>query len=290
MMKFDAYQGSTAESLKTVRGELAHHFRYGIEEQVRANKRYDEAVEVRCGGDRLYRLDGRVKDGVTLVTMSGDMCADVVPVFRKLFPDHGVSRVDACQDFIGATVFEDTHAFLVDAALAKGLRLDQHGDYHRKTGRTLYLGSTSSPVRVRWYEKGWEQVAKVEAGHYVLPDDFDITRCRLETQYRPASRDKALVATYTPDDVAAAAEWTRWAHSMMLGVDLARPQKVGVKRTSHEQKMHHLFEQYGRTLLQELQNCEGVLVDVARNLFDGIAEYQRQAIRTNSVARARDKQ
>lgn len=286
-MKFDAYQASTSESLKTVRGELAHHFRYGIEEQVRANKRYDEAVEIRCGGDRLYRLDGRVKDGVTLATMSGDMCADVVPVFRNLFPDHGVSRVDACQDFTGSTVFEDTQAFLVDAALTRGLRLDQHGDYHRKTGRTLYLGSTSSPVRVRWYEKGWEQVAKVEAGHYVLPDDFDITRCRLETQYRPASRDKKLVATYTPHDVAAAAEWTRWAHNMMLGFDLARPQKIGVKRSPHERIMVNLCKQYGRALLVELQNCDGVLEEVARRVFEGIAEHYEQAQRVNSVAKSK---
>lgn len=284
-MKFDAYVASTPQSLKTVRAQLAHHFRYGLEEQVPANKRYDEAVEVRCGGDRLYRLDGRVKDGATLVTMSGDMCADVVPVFRSFFPEHGVSRVDACQDFTGSSVFEDTDAFLVAAALERGLKLDQHGDWHRKTGRTRYLGSTSSPVRVRWYEKGWEQVAKVEAGHYVLPDDFDITRCRLETQYRPASRDKQLVSKYTPDDVAAAAEWTRWAHSMMLGFDLARPQKVGVKRTTHEQKMHHLFVQYGRTLLQHLASCDGIVDDFGRTLLDGIAEHYQQALRVNSVAK-----
>lgn len=284
-MKFDAYHASASASLKTVRAELAHHFRYGIEEQVPANKRYDEAIEVRCGGDRLYRIDGRIKDGMVLVSMSGDLCSDVVPVFRNLFPDHGVSRVDACQDFIGPTVFEDTQAFLVDAALIRGLKLDQHGDHYRKTGRTLYLGGTSSAVRVRWYEKGWEQVAKVEAGHYVLPDDFDITRCRLETQFRPPSRDKKLVGTYTPDDVAAAAEWTRWAHSMMLGFDLARPQKVGVKRTTHEQKMHHLFAQYGRTLLQQLANCDGVVDDFARSLLDGVTEHYEQSQRVNSVAK-----
>lgn len=285
MGKFDAYVCTVAQSLETVRESLFSDFRYGIEAQQKPLPRYDDCIQVDYGCDRVYRLDGQRKTGSTLVTTSGELCPDVVKSIRARFPVHGVSRVDSCRDFTGMTVFEDMDALLVEAAMCRGLKLNQHGDWTRKNGRTRYIGSTKSPVMVRLYEKGYEQLDKVMAKQIAMPEDFDITLTRLEAQVRPASRDKQLAATYTPDDVTAYADWSKWVHSMMFAFDLASPQKESVRRSPHEKKMEHMCEQYGRTLLQELANKGGVLEDVAKSVFDLIAEQQRMALRSSHRAK-----
>jgi hypothetical protein len=282
-MRFDWYSATVPAPLQTVLGALRTFFPYGCEEPVRALPRYDDAVESAFGEERLFRLDGQTEKKCTLITASSDTCPMVVAAIRQVWNDHNVSRIDACQDFTGDTVFEDMDALLVNVALTQGIRLDQAGDWFRKDGRTRYIGARSSISMIRLYEKGWEQYAKAKAGQHGLPDDFDITRTRLETQLRPPSRDKLSASKYTPDDVAAYADWTKWAHTLMLGFELAAPLKAERKRSPHDRKMLHLAKQYGLTLKAELARCGGSLEDLGRSLIDRVDQVEELARRCVAI-------
>lgn len=285
-MRFDWYSATVPVPLSGVLGALRGFFPYGCEEQVRALSRYDDAIESKFGEDRLFRLDGQTDNKCTLITASSDMCPPVVAAIRAVWPDHNVSRIDACQDFVGATVFEDMDALLVDVALDRGLKLDQMGDWHRKTGRTRYVGARSSVSRGRLYEKGWQQFDLAASGRADLPEDFDITRTRLETQLRPPSRDKLAASKYSPDDVVAYADWTKWAHTLMLGFEFAAPLKADRKRSPHDMKKLHMVKQYGRTLIKELELCGGSLHDFGQSLLDTVREIEERSQRCANVARA----
>lgn len=285
-MRFDWYSATVPVPLCGVLMALRRFFPYGNEEQVRALSRYDDAIESKFGEDRLFRLDGQTDNKTTLITASSDMCPSVVAAIREVWPDHNVSRIDACQDFVGSTVFEDMDALLVDVALDRGLKLDQMGDWHRKNGRTRYVGARSSVSRGRLYEKGWQQFDLAAAGRADLPDDFDITRTRLETQLRPPSRDKLAASKYSPEDVVAYSEWTKWAHSLMLGFEFAVPLKADRKRSPHDMKMLHLAKQYGRTISKQLELCDGSFELLGKSLFDFVQEIEERSLRCANIARA----
>lgn len=281
--RFDWYSATVPAPLPVVSRSLATFFPYVFEERVRAISRYDDAVEGVFGDERFYRLDAQSGAQTTLITSSSDNCPSVVAAVRQMWPDHNVSRVDVCQDFTGETVFDDVDALLVSVAVDRGIRLDQCGDWLRRDGRTRYIGSRSSTCMVRWYEKGWEQFAKAASGHESLPDDFDLTRSRLETQLRPPSRDKLAASKYTPDDVTAYADWTKWAYSLLLGFELAAPLKADRKRSPHDRKMLHLAKQYGLTLRAELSRCGGSFEDFGRSIMDRVADVEALSLRCASI-------
>lgn len=284
-MRLDWYSSTVNESLRSVLGSMRPFFAYGFDEPVRPFPRYDNAAEFSFDNDRLFRVDEQ--DGKTcLITASSDTCPGVVEVIRKLWPVHNVSRLDACQDYTGDTVFEDVDALLVDIAMERGTRLDQCGDWLRKTGRTRYVGSRTSVAFLRWYEKGKEQFAHAISGAD-LPEDFDVTRSRFEVQLRPPSRDKQAAATYTPQDVFAYADWTKYAFGLLSGFDLAPVLKAQRKRSPHERRVLNMCKQYGPTFLAELSRCHGSPDLVVKSLLHTIHEIEDIANRRMTIPKAK---
>jgi hypothetical protein len=187
--------------------------------------------------------------------------------------------VDVCEDYSGQGVFEQLDGLFVDIAVQHGLRLDQAGDWLRENGRTRYIGSRSSTTMTRVYEKGWQQYADAKANGTKLPEDFDITRTRVETQLRPPSKDKHAAAKYSCADVVAYSTWTRDASERLTGYELAVPLKATKGRSAHDKKMHHLAKQYGLTLRAELARQDGSFELLGKALIDAVNEIQNNAVR-----------
>lgn len=236
--------------------------------------RYDDAFKCSFANRRVFDINFQRSTGSTLLTTSGQFCPDVVDHFRSVHPVHGVSRIDACVDFTGETVFDQINALMVDIALGKGLKLAKDGDWDRAFGRTTYIGAPKSPVRVRVYEKGVQQFQEAAALKLPLDDDFDITRSRFEAQLRPKSADKTLVSTYSPSDVIAHSEWTRYAYGLISGCDLAPTLKAAISRTTQEQKEISLVTQYGRILMNRLELEGGDLTAFGAYLVSLYSEQQ----------------
>ena len=282
-MRIDWYSATVKHPFENFTRCVASQFEWAQSETVQPYKRYDRATEWKCGDDRVIRVDYNEELGDALVTASSDNAPRVADYLRDQWPSHSVSRVDDCEDYTGTGVFEQLDALFVNVAVTEGLKLDQAGDWLRETGRTRYVGSKSSSAMVRVYEKGWQQVDEAKKNGSGLPDNFDITRTRVETQVRPQSRDKKAAAKYSCSDVVSYATWTRKAHSLLAGFDLAAPIKETRSRSPHEKKVHHLAKQYGRTLIAELQKQGGSLELLGKALIDTVHEIERNASRAAQI-------
>lgn len=141
----------------------------------------------------------------------------VAAVLRRTFPDHTVSRLDACVDFDQAGSFDQLWRMVYDLARTprRGGRggvigTETAGDWmDAERGRTLYAGGVRSPYRVRVYEKGHEQTAK-------HPDQtFSLDWTRLEAQIRPHGAGKRAAATATPQEAFA---WSSFGAAVLEAV------------------------------------------------------------------------
>lgn len=103
------------------------------------------------------------------------------------------------------------------------------------TGRTIYLGSPTSQVRLRAYEK-----------HLESPGQYLEGTNRVEVQFRPPSRGKALVSTWSAAETFCASELSRRV-AALLGSDVAHPETVQKQRPTPdlERTLQAMGHQYG---------------------------------------------
>lgn len=105
------------------------------------------------------------------------------------------------------------------------------------SGRTVYIGSPTSQVRVRIYEKWLESPGKYRQGTN-----------RVEVQFRPPSRAKYRVSDWTPAETFCASRLTRRLADA-LGADVVDPGTVQLQRAEPdlERSLSYLGRQYGKT-------------------------------------------
>lgn len=148
--------------------------------------------------------------------------------------DARTARVDTRVDTL--VPFEDLQVLCLMAA-GKKARVDLWSSSlgGKSTGRTIYVGSPSSAVRVRVYEKWLES-----PGQYV-----DGTN-RVEVQLRPPSRAKGAVSAWTTAETFCASQLTRRL-AAELGTEIARPGSLEKSRGTPdlEETMRSMGEQYG---------------------------------------------
>jgi hypothetical protein len=178
------------------------------------------------------------REGEVHVKVSGDPCDEVVPVIRRLYPAHRVSRVDSALDF--ASDFDSLDALALNFALERGLshRLitDSEG------GATRYLGAATSEVRVRVYKKS-EQLRAV---HPELGSSIVDGNIRAEFQGRPGKREvKERVSSMTADEVWGLGQWSQKFAASILGFDAPRVPSHFWKPSDWDRAMHFLEKQYG---------------------------------------------
>jgi hypothetical protein len=165
--KFDWYQATFDQPPGYLIDALRSHKSFGEVEGCRPQNGYRMA-------DRIVGLDGESlatihyggnnsKDGrpnTHLIASSGtsDECAALL---RSEFPSHLVTRCDVCVDLIKPDLFNECLPVLLAIAKNCGVRPFRQGDWDSDSmARTLMLGSPTSGVRHRIYEKGMEQFEK----------------------------------------------------------------------------------------------------------------------------------
>lgn len=168
------------------------------------------------------------------------------------------SRVDTRVDTL--VPFDDLRALCESAAGLKArvtyMESRQGGE---SVGRTLYVGSPTSAVRVRLYEKWLES-----PGQYVEGTN------RVEVQLRPPSRSKGIVSTWSPAETFCASELTRRLASE-LGTDVAKPGSLQKSRGTPdlERTLEVMGEQYGPGVRRWLSVSGGDLGKVVEYLTEG---------------------
>lgn len=183
------------------------------------------------------------------VMATGDHSPALAAVLRARWPHHRVSRLDVAVDGRGDGLFDEIVAAMSAIGRTHRMKGEKIIPDDLDDGSTYYLGSRTSPLRVRCYEKG-KQLFK-ETGDPVWRNFFDWTR--LELQVRPQKDFKAGAAALQPADFWGCAQWTRDLSSAVLDL---KPEAVTMRPTriaDHERAMRALTAQYGPTILRQVE-------------------------------------
>lgn len=199
------------------------------------------------------------------VLASSDATDAFVELLRNEYEGrHLVTRADAAQDFVEAGAYPRLRR--VCRKVAKGHRMNfpRHRDeLNREAGETQYIGSKKSPYLGRLYEKGWEQVAKLQGlfkgfepsmvgsilntvtGEYVNPAHW----VRLELQARPKGEEaRRLAAVATAEQIWTFTDWSQELAREALALDLERFYIRTMKVSKDEEAMRWMCQQYGAML------------------------------------------
>ena len=156
MARFDWYEGTswTADQDELVEA-LSRSEPMALVVPDRAMHGYHHGAALKLGMDTLATVWWGGNPGVHFKASSArsPWLADVV---RGVSPSNLCSRVDVCEDWVEAGLFDHMAAAAIAYAREHRIVINQMGDWARGVARTLYLGSSSSELRVVIYEKGYE--------------------------------------------------------------------------------------------------------------------------------------
>lgn len=236
--RFDWYE-STHDGLDE--GLMASKFAAALRGRVTTGKGrngYAICHVVTRDDDELVRVYGRsARFGEVHLQVSSESCDEVVPLIRKWWPKHRISRADVSVDF--AADFAELDSRAVELAERRGIshRLVTDSD----GGATRYLGAPSSENRVRVYRKS-EQLRALHPDRAAeIPDGV----VRVELQSRPGKSEvKARAATMTADEFWGFGEWTKVFAAEMLGIEAERVATHFRRPSEWARMLHFLGQQY----------------------------------------------
>jgi hypothetical protein len=207
--------------------------------------------------------------------LSGEMAQPGAELIRVHWPDHKVSRLDACEDFADP-VFDQIQGAMLEVAERRKIKVDTRGDHLlTKVGRTVMLGAASSHTRVRLYDKAAELRAKFAADPVRLatvPQHL----VRFEAQVRPQTNSaKQAFASIEPMDVMGSAQWLREVWAKVAGIEVT-PVQVGKswRQADDDRAYAYLLSQYG-ALLQRMHGTHGDWACVGLQIGHDLAERRK---------------
>lgn len=207
-------------------GKGLHHFGERVD-----FKGHDGAVfaQINWGGSQGDR---------TMIEVKGEHTPGVTEALRSRFP-HRCTRVDSCADFDAPGAFQRLYRVCRKVKQAHRIMGGKAGDWEDfpEKGRTLYLGSQSSPTRLRLYEKGKQP----GYDHLNRPD-----WARLEIQVRPSKDAKEVYSQLDAAQVWGASRWSRDLASALLEEHVdPHPAGTVYKLSQRDQSLRWMCAQYG---------------------------------------------
>ena len=214
-MRFDAYAGTVWESHGAEVAEMVSWKVKGQVARVNPRARYAEAFEVKVGPQAIgwTGTDRTLK--AAYFEFKGEPTPHVVSALRQHWPEaHGVSRLDACEDYNAPGAFHqlvqlvDTHK--ADSRVTSDEIRPRDGD----RGATVYWGSRTSRALVRAYEKG-KQKENLALGkpHWA----------RIEMQLRPGKAvEKQICSKLDSVQAWGLTRWTQRVAQALTTVDVER--------------------------------------------------------------------
>lgn len=276
MARFDWYQATIEEPPLWLRGAFQDALPGSTWRDCKNLSGYARGEELVVDGQPLLKMNSGGHNPFPNVVADGAPAHEAAQLIRRVSPAHLVSRADVCEDIDQAGWFDHAFAVLLDVARETRARPYRNGDWDLNPARTAYLGSPSSPTRVRLYEKGKEVVAKHPQAAGVVPD----TWCRLEIQIRPAKRDrKLMMASVAPEAFWGCSAYSQVLASRLLEADTPRL-RIGTvwKAEDLDRAEYHLIRQYEkvfRAMLAREGSWEAVGTYLGRKLDDSRSEDEK---------------
>lgn len=234
---------------------------YGSWEQTRPLKNYDSAAAFIVGSETRFKINfgGQNAEHGPNVVGSGSSAQALADVIRAKFPSHRVSRLDSCEDYH----HRDAYDYLRSVALkiAKDQRVQCREIVKplvdSDDGRTLYLGSQTSAVSMRIYEKGKQLGCGTEW-------------VRAELQVRPQKEVKTIVSMLDATEVWGLA---KWSHAMGVQLGKKNLQRVDAQvyqPSDHDRAYRFMLKQY-RKVLDQMLASHGSPEAVGAQIFYDLA-------------------
>lgn len=232
----------------------------GVLEAGRGLNGYERTMTVKRAGETLAKVFYGGRNGWPNVLASGAATDDVAPVVRGAWPEHEVTRMDSAQDFVSEGGYDMVRSALIGIHENSGIsKREIESTIGGFRSRTIYLGSPSSRVVARLYEKG---MMERQSGN----GDADPFWFRLEAQIRPTGKEARRKAAGV--DAAQAwgfSPWTRELAAVVLHLDVDRVTMRVKREPDYERALEALKVQYGPTL-QKVLAVEGSWDAVGRLL------------------------
>lgn len=253
-MRWDWYQATVAEDPKVLIDAVLAQVAEGGEVKMgrgKHNYHHSATVDDRKGNRAALVLFGG-PNGNPNITASGEACDEFVPMFRRTWPEHRPTCLHAAQDFGDADAFDRVEAVCKSVTAehrVKGLSLvpDDPAD-----GRTYTMGSFKSMVYGRLYDKAAERRKALPPElHGEIPEHLT----RLEVVCRPPREWRDAAASWEPQHVFAAADWTQAIADAAMGLQLERVMRRCGRVSDFERSYRAMLGQYGRTFSRLLADC-----------------------------------
>lgn len=215
-----------------------------------------------CGTESGSVSWGGTHGDLVMIEAKGERTPEAVEKLRAKV-EHRCTRVDSCHDVDQVGAFDALLQVCTAVKKANRIKGGKAGDWDDfpEDGRTLYLGASTSPVRLRLYEKGKQP----EYRHLNKPD-----WTRIEVQVRPAKEAKDTFSKADALEVWGAARWSREIAAEVLSAQLAPlPAGTTYRLDDRERALRFMCKQYGAHLVG-LHNELGTWEDVGRKLAEMI--------------------
>lgn len=180
---------------------------------------------------------------------SGHCAEGISKLVRKNWPKHKVSRVDVACDVRDAgsyVKFRDIAIGVARDVKPKPVSTTEIADPTAPLkGSTLYLGGLKSPVRLRIYQKGFEQFAKA----LIKEGEIDENWTRAEFQIKPRTRDKAKFAHLGPEECIGYSKWGRAFMLEIAGIEIERVERDEGPAKYADEKTHYAAVTYSKAFM-----------------------------------------
>lgn len=198
-------------------------------------------LKISRGGDHVK--------GVTQLESTGVNAPLLYEALMRSGVQHEPTRVDAAIDWVEEGLFDTLAPLFKQFAQDKGLSISTPGDWVRGQGRTLYIGSRSSAVMVRLYEKGYEQRKK---GDDAAPLDW--VRFEVEVKFKKAQQKRAI-AGFQPFQFFQIG-WVSELCDWLMFSPASIPIPTTYRAPDFDRALAHLRKQYAATLQRLADQCE----------------------------------
>ena len=261
MSHFDWYSGSYRGDHRVVVGAVIQNFdalaegpisrgRHCFAHALRLRADHGLACTVQWGGD----LHG----DLVHTAFSGWRSGEGASLLRHVLPEHRISRVDVAEDLCGPGAYSQLQRLSARVARHHNLKRSRIVPDNPLSGRTVYLGSRTSTVFVRIYEKGKQVLSCGESGALTVDAQqlgvdlkgFPIeTWARCEVEVKPKAHARAELSRLSPEAFWGCSSWTADLYRDLSGADIPRINVGSVWQADDlSRTVRSMLNQYGRTL------------------------------------------
>lgn len=193
--QWDAYRATIKEIHWPMLTKLiADKYPKAVAEQTKGFYGYDEALTLKIDGDRVLTIYKGGNSGTRCLESTGSFSGLLRDVLVLSGVEFRPSRMDACLDYDEEGLSDTLFDFAKTFAQQHDLKINMQGDWHRGRARTLYIGSRSSPVFMRIYEKGHKAIDEgneTASPHWV----------RIEVECKPDKKRREQFTEFEPSDL-----------------------------------------------------------------------------------------